>query len=64
MTRTVLITGCSSGIGRIKAATDPSDRLRYRVKGGLMVAIHALLPDRVWRALLGAGMNRAPKPPH
>jgi NAD(P)-dependent dehydrogenase (short-subunit alcohol dehydrogenase family) len=38
--------------------------LRYRVNGGLMVAIHALLPDRVWRALLGAGMNRAPKPPH
>jgi short-subunit dehydrogenase len=48
----------------LKAATDSSDRLRYRVKGGLMVAIHALLPDRVWRALLGAGMNGAPKPPH
>jgi NAD(P)-dependent dehydrogenase (short-subunit alcohol dehydrogenase family) len=50
MARTVLITGCSSGIGRISAR--------------LMVAIHALLPDRVWRALLGAGINRAPKPPH
>jgi short-subunit dehydrogenase len=44
-----------------KAATDPSDRLRYPVRGGLMLAIHALLPDAVWRAMLGAGMNRRPK---
>jgi NAD(P)-dependent dehydrogenase (short-subunit alcohol dehydrogenase family) len=44
-----------------KAATDSSDRLRYPVRGGLMLAIHALLPDAVWRAMLGAGMNRLPK---
>ncbi len=44
-----------------KAATDASDRLRYPVRGGLLLAIHALLPDAVWRAMLGAGMNRMPK---
>jgi len=46
----------------LKAATDRSDRLRYPVSGGLMLAIHALLPDAVWRTLVGGGMNRAPKP--
>jgi short-subunit dehydrogenase len=46
-----------------KAATDSSDRLRYPVNGRLMRAIHALLPDAVWRALLGGGMSRPPKRP-
>lgn len=45
-----------------KAATDSSDRLRYPVHGRLMRTVHALLPDAVWRALLGGGMHRAPKP--
>lgn len=44
-----------------KAATDTSDRLRYPVHGTLMLAVHALMPDRLWRAMLGLGMNRAPK---
>ena len=44
-----------------KAATDASDRLRYPVRGGLIRAIHAVLPDAIWRALAGAGMNRRPK---
>jgi hypothetical protein len=43
------------------AATDASDRLRYPVRGGLMLAVHALLPDAVWRAMVGAGMNRLPR---
>ena len=46
-----------------KVATDSSDRLRYPVKGRLMRAIDALLPDAVWRALLGGGMSRPPKRP-
>ena len=44
-----------------KAATSTSDRLRYPVNGRLMRIIHALLPDAVWRALAGVGMNRPPK---
>jgi hypothetical protein len=46
-----------------KAATDTSDRLRYPVSGRLMLAIHALMPDVLWRALLGAGMTRRPREP-
>jgi NAD(P)-dependent dehydrogenase (short-subunit alcohol dehydrogenase family) len=46
-----------------KAATDTSDRLRYPVSGRLMLAIHALMPDALWRALLGAGMTRRPREP-
>jgi short-subunit dehydrogenase len=44
-----------------KAATDPSDRLRYPVKGRLMLAAHALLPDAAWRSVIAAGMTRRPK---
>jgi NAD(P)-dependent dehydrogenase (short-subunit alcohol dehydrogenase family) len=44
-----------------KAATDRSDRLRYPVNGRLMLAVHALLPDAMWRAMLSAGMTRRPK---
>jgi NAD(P)-dependent dehydrogenase (short-subunit alcohol dehydrogenase family) len=46
-----------------KAATDTSDRLRYPVSGRLMLAVHALMPDALWRILLGAGMTRRPKAP-
>ena len=41
------------------AATDASDRLRHPVHGRLMRAVHTLLPDAVWRSLMGAGMNAA-----
>lgn len=44
-----------------KAATDPSDRLRYPVRGRIALAIHAVLPDAVWRAMMGAGMSRRPR---
>jgi short-subunit dehydrogenase len=43
------------------AATDSSDRLRYPVRGGVALALHALLPDAAWRAMMAAGMNRRPK---
>ena len=45
----------------MKAATDSSGRLRYVVGGGAFLAIHALLPDAVWRAMMGAGMTRRPR---
>jgi hypothetical protein len=44
-----------------KAATDPSERLRYPVKGRLFLVLRAILPDAIWRSMLGAGMNRRPK---
>jgi short-subunit dehydrogenase len=44
-----------------KAATDNSDRLRYPVKSGPIAAMHAILPDTIWRWMLGAGLNRRPR---
>lgn len=44
-----------------KAATDQSERLRYPVKGRLFLVLRAILPDAMWRSMLGAGMNRRPK---
>jgi short-subunit dehydrogenase len=44
-----------------RAATDGSKRLRYPVRGQMALALHALMPERVWRAMMGAGMNRRPK---
>ena len=44
------------------AANDTSHRLRYPVGGGLL-AIRALLPDAVWRWMMGLGMNRPPRSP-
>jgi NAD(P)-dependent dehydrogenase (short-subunit alcohol dehydrogenase family) len=41
-----------------RAATDRSNRFRYRSKAAPLLTIHALLPDRVWRALLGASFER------
>jgi NAD(P)-dependent dehydrogenase (short-subunit alcohol dehydrogenase family) len=46
-----------------RAATDTSDRLRYPVRGRLLRAAHALLPDAVWRSFVAAGMDRRPKEP-
>ena len=45
----------------LRAAEDPSPRLRYPVKGALILALSSLLPDALWRSLLGAGMTRRPK---
>jgi NAD(P)-dependent dehydrogenase (short-subunit alcohol dehydrogenase family) len=44
-----------------RAANDSSGRLRYPVGGGALRFFHAILPDAVWRRMLGAGMNRAPR---
>jgi hypothetical protein len=42
------------------AANDTSARLRYPVKGSLILFMRAILPDFVWRGLMGAGMTRHP----
>ena len=42
----------------LKAAEDTSGRLRYPVKGRLVLALVAVLPDALWRSLLGEGMTR------
>jgi len=47
----------------LRAAEDVSPRLRYPVRGALILALTSLLPDAVWRSLLGAGMRRRPKKP-
>jgi NAD(P)-dependent dehydrogenase (short-subunit alcohol dehydrogenase family) len=44
-----------------KAATDHSGRLRYLANARLLLAMHAILPDLLWRWMVGAGMNRPPK---
>jgi NAD(P)-dependent dehydrogenase (short-subunit alcohol dehydrogenase family) len=44
------------------AANDTSHRLRYPV-GGAVLAMRALLPDAVWRWIMGLGMNRRPRSP-
>jgi NAD(P)-dependent dehydrogenase (short-subunit alcohol dehydrogenase family) len=41
-----------------RAANDTSHRLRYPVKGKLMLALIALFPDSVWRLLNEQGMKR------
>jgi NAD(P)-dependent dehydrogenase (short-subunit alcohol dehydrogenase family) len=40
------------------AANDRSNRLRYPVKGRVLLVLSALLPDALWRSLLGGGMTR------
>ncbi|MFO0984364.1 MAG: SDR family oxidoreductase [Planctomycetota bacterium] len=45
----------------LHAAEDRSARLRYPVRGALILALTSLLPDAMWRSLLGAGMTRRPK---
>jgi NAD(P)-dependent dehydrogenase (short-subunit alcohol dehydrogenase family) len=44
-----------------RAACDTSDRLRYRAGGTAMTALWAVLPDAIWRRMLGAGMYRKPR---
>ena len=45
----------------LRAAEDPSPKLRYPVHGAVILALTRLLPDAVWRSLLGGGMTRRPK---
>jgi len=45
----------------LRAAEDRSPRLRYPVRGALILALTRFLPDALWRSLLGAGMTRRPK---
>lgn len=45
----------------LRAAEDPSTRLRYPVKGAFILAMTTLLPDAMWRPLLAEGMRRRPK---
>jgi NAD(P)-dependent dehydrogenase (short-subunit alcohol dehydrogenase family) len=47
----------------LRAAEDTSARLRYPVHGALILALTTLLPDAIWRSLLGGGMTRRPKRP-
>lgn len=42
----------------LKAAEDPSSRLRYPVHGALMLALIRILPDAIWRSLVAQGMTR------
>lgn len=44
-----------------RAAQDLSAKLRYPVKGGVILALTRILPDRVWRSLMAAGLTRQPK---
>ena len=44
-----------------RAAEDKSARLRYPVKAALVLALTRLLPDAMWRSLIGEGMKRRPK---
>jgi NAD(P)-dependent dehydrogenase (short-subunit alcohol dehydrogenase family) len=44
-----------------KAATDGSDKLRYIVGGGMLLAMMKLLPASIFRELNMQGLTRAPK---
>lgn len=41
-----------------RAATDGSERLRYRAAAGPYPWLHALLPDAAWRRLVGMALRR------
>jgi NAD(P)-dependent dehydrogenase (short-subunit alcohol dehydrogenase family) len=47
--------------GILRAAEDRSLRLRCPVNGAMILALTKVLPDAVWRYLLGSGMTRRPK---
>ena len=42
----------------LSAAEDTSGRLRYPVKGRLVLTLARWIPDALWRSLLGQGMTR------
>jgi hypothetical protein len=45
----------------LRATEDRSDKLRYPVKGSLILALTHSLPDALWRSLMAAGLTRKPK---
>lgn len=45
----------------LRAAEDGSGKLRYPVKGGVILALTRILPDSVWRSLMSAGLTRKPR---
>ena len=45
----------------LAAAEDTSPKLRFPVKGAMILAMTKYLPDGFWRPLIGAGMTRRPK---
>lgn len=45
----------------LKAAEDPSNKLRYPVNGAFVLALTTLLPDSICRAMLAAGLHRRPR---
>jgi hypothetical protein len=45
----------------LRAAEDPSARLRYPVQGAAILALTRWLPDAMWRPLIAAGMTRKPR---
>jgi NAD(P)-dependent dehydrogenase (short-subunit alcohol dehydrogenase family) len=45
----------------LRAAEDTSPRLRYPVKGALVLGLATFLPDAMWRYLLTTAMKRRPK---
>jgi NAD(P)-dependent dehydrogenase (short-subunit alcohol dehydrogenase family) len=45
----------------LRAAEGRSDKLRYPVKGSLILALTHVLPDALWRSLMAAGLTRKPK---
>jgi NAD(P)-dependent dehydrogenase (short-subunit alcohol dehydrogenase family) len=47
----------------LELATDHSGRLRYPVKGSVILALTSVLPDALLRPLLRGGMFRRPKDP-
>jgi NAD(P)-dependent dehydrogenase (short-subunit alcohol dehydrogenase family) len=44
-----------------RASTDKSSRLRYPVRGRMMLAMNALMPEALWRSMMGLGLTRPPK---
>src|SRR5262249_39792900 len=49
-----------AGVAKVifKTATDQSWRLRYTAQAGPLLALHAVMPDALWSAMLSASMNR------
>ena len=45
----------------LKACQSRSPGLRYPVGETMMLGVNRLLPDRMWRALMAAGMTRQPR---
>lgn len=47
------------GVAKViyQAATDRTERLRYAAQPGPYLLMHKLLPDRIWRSLVGMALN-------